>query len=83
MLQGPFLYSKLTNNIYCSSSQNILLIFFGLLVMWGWGGFVFLWVFGFCKHLVPQWVEFFQELGFNSFASYLILPMLMSFFLHL
>jgi len=57
MLQGLFLYMELTNNIYCSSSQNILLIFFRLLVMWGCGGFVFLWVFGFCKHLLPQWVE--------------------------
>jgi hypothetical protein len=27
--------------------------------------------------------EFFRELGFNSLASYLILSMLMSFFLHL
>jgi hypothetical protein len=54
--------------------------FLGLLVLWGWVGFVFLWVFVFCKHLVPQWVEFFQERGFNSLASYLILSMLMSFF---
>jgi hypothetical protein len=62
MLQGLFVYMELINNICCSSSQNILLILFGLLVMWGWVGFVFLWVFVFCKHLVPQqWVEFFQE----------------------